>query len=117
MRRSWAFTSFGGVVTLLALGTATSGSKAAGNLGPPSMPVANTADGLDLFSVRDEPRPLFASFLDEHESPAAVPSDEPCPGDMVEVEGDYCPQIEQHCLRWLDPKSKLQCAEFERTPG
>ena len=34
---------------------------------------------------------------------------------MVEVEGDYCPYVEQKCLRWLDPATKLQCAEFEKT--
>ncbi|MGH7295369.1 MAG: formylglycine-generating enzyme family protein, partial [Polyangiaceae bacterium] len=32
---------------------------------------------------------------------------------MVEVEGDYCPYVEEKCARWLDPATKLQCAEFE----
>ncbi|MBV9945980.1 MAG: SUMF1/EgtB/PvdO family nonheme iron enzyme [Myxococcales bacterium] len=36
---------------------------------------------------------------------------------MVEVEGDYCPSVVQTCLRWLDPETKLQCAEFARTEG
>ena len=36
-----------------------------------------------------------------------------CPSDMVEVEGDYCPYVEEKCVRWLDPATKLQCAEFE----
>lgn len=40
-----------------------------------------------------------------------------CPGDMVEVSGDYCPRVEQTCLRWLDPDNPgvngpVQCAEF-----
>lgn len=35
-----------------------------------------------------------------------------CGKDMVEVEGDYCPYVYQRCLRWIDPKTKLQCAEF-----
>ena len=35
-----------------------------------------------------------------------------CPENMVEVEGDYCPYIEQKCLRWLDPETKMRCAEF-----
>jgi formylglycine-generating enzyme required for sulfatase activity len=32
---------------------------------------------------------------------------------MVEVEGDYCPVVEQKCVRWLDPESHMRCAEFE----
>lgn len=35
-----------------------------------------------------------------------------CPADMIEVVGDYCPSVEQRCLRWLDPDTKLRCAEF-----
>jgi hypothetical protein len=35
-----------------------------------------------------------------------------CPAGMLEVEGDYCPYVEQKCLRWLDPETKMRCAEF-----
>jgi sulfatase modifying factor 1 len=38
-----------------------------------------------------------------------------CPDEMVEVDGDYCPVAVQKCLRWLDPTTKLQCAEFDRS--
>jgi formylglycine-generating enzyme required for sulfatase activity len=34
---------------------------------------------------------------------------------MVEVEGDFCPFVEQKCLRWLDPETKMRCAEFAPT--
>jgi formylglycine-generating enzyme required for sulfatase activity len=44
--------------------------------------------------------------------PSPLEGTDSCPGDMVEVEGDYCPYIVQKCLHWLDPKTKLQCAEF-----
>lgn len=39
---------------------------------------------------------------------------EHCPADMVEVEGDYCPELAQKCVRWLDsPKKEVRrCAEF-----
>ena len=30
-----------------------------------------------------------------------------CAAGMVEVEGDYCPFIEQKCLRWLDPEPTI----------
>jgi sulfatase-modifying factor enzyme 1 len=37
-----------------------------------------------------------------------------CAGDMVEVSGEYCPDIEQPCLRWLpeEPATPKRCAEF-----
>jgi hypothetical protein len=38
-----------------------------------------------------------------------------CPSGMVDVEGDYCPWVEQKCLRWLDPETKMRCAEFAPT--
>jgi Sulfatase-modifying factor enzyme 1 len=40
---------------------------------------------------------------------------EACRAGMVEVEGAYCPALEQKCLRWLDPEMKLRCAEFDVT--
>jgi hypothetical protein len=38
-----------------------------------------------------------------------------CAKGMVEVEGDYCPYLEQKCMRWLDPETKQRCAEFAPT--
>jgi sulfatase modifying factor 1 len=40
-----------------------------------------------------------------------------CPEGMVEVEGDYCPALEQKCLRWVDPETTVprRCAEFAPT--
>ncbi|HEY2514990.1 MAG TPA: SUMF1/EgtB/PvdO family nonheme iron enzyme [Polyangiaceae bacterium] len=36
--------------------------------------------------------------------PAASRNDrESCPAGMVLVEGEYCPNVEQRCLEWLDP--------------
>ncbi len=37
-----------------------------------------------------------------------------CPANMVEVEGDYCPTLEQTCLKWKDPEGTVprRCAEF-----
>lgn len=46
-----------------------------------------------------------------------------CPAEMVEVRGDYCPTVEQKCLKWLDedqsPEANggigpMRCAEFEQ---
>lgn len=35
-----------------------------------------------------------------------------CPEGMLLVEGEYCPNVDQRCLRWLDPDEQLRCAEF-----
>ncbi len=40
-----------------------------------------------------------------------------CGAGMLEVEGDYCPNVQQDCLRWLDPDTKMRCLEFAPTPG
>ena len=52
------------------------------------------------------PNPLEAAAGEAHSS---------CPTGMVDVEGDYCPWVEQKCLRWLDPETKMRCAEFAPT--
>jgi hypothetical protein len=38
-----------------------------------------------------------------------------CPESMLLVEGDYCLNVEQRCLEWLDPDEQLRCARFART--
>lgn len=40
-----------------------------------------------------------------------------CPAEMVLVEGEYCPVVEQVCLRWLDatgPYHDYRCGEYKR---
>jgi formylglycine-generating enzyme len=38
-----------------------------------------------------------------------------CPDGMVLVEGEYCPEPEHVCLRYLDPPGKFRrCGEYER---
>jgi hypothetical protein len=40
-----------------------------------------------------------------------------CGDNQVEVEGDYCPALEQKCVRWMDPETTVprRCAEFAPT--
>jgi hypothetical protein len=47
-------------------------------------------------------------------SPVLEPSGG-CAAGMVDIEGDYCPYLEQACLRWMDPETKQRCAEFAPT--
>jgi len=38
-----------------------------------------------------------------------------CLDGMLLVDGDYCPRVEQHCARWMDPPGKYheyRCAEY-----
>lgn len=45
---------------------------------------------------------------------AAKPADA-CPANMVLIEGEYCPELEQPCKRWLDPAGRyrhFRCAEY-----
>lgn len=58
-------------------------------------------------------------------APSAAPSpasssahDDACPSGMVLVEGDYCPDVEQHCLEWMDPPNDryahFRCAKYAK---
>lgn len=47
----------------------------------------------------------------------AAPTDTPatalsCPEDMNLVEGEYCTNVDQRCLRWIDEDTRTRCAEF-----
>ena len=48
---------------------------------------------------------------------AARKKDSACVDGMVEVEGDYCPSVEQTCLRYVatDKTFPRRCAEFAKT--
>jgi hypothetical protein len=118
MRRGKAFTVFGWFCAVLAMGTVSAQSLAAGNGPAPAVRPVATHDAklglLPLVANRDVP--LFGSFIKSGGSPGALPTGAACAPDMVEVEGDYCPYVEQKCARWLDPATKLQCAQFEPEP-
>jgi hypothetical protein len=46
-----------------------------------------------------------------------VPTAGACPANTVEVEGDYCPQLDQKCTKYIDPEGTFprRCAEFAPT--
>jgi formylglycine-generating enzyme len=58
---------------------------------------------------------LPGSAVKQSVSPVSGDGAQSCPENSVEVVGDYCPLLEQKCMRWLDPEMKLRCAEFETT--
>jgi sulfatase-modifying factor enzyme 1 len=48
---------------------------------------------------------LAVAIADHAPASVAVPkrSDDTCPAGMVLVDGEYCPEVEQRCLEWMDP--------------
>jgi formylglycine-generating enzyme len=120
MRRG-AFVRFGFLLVLLGVATSSVRSQAADTRGDgeqPSTPltvVSSPAEPSLVPLLATSQAALFGRFIRPGRVPEVLPSSEGCPPDMVEVEGDYCPLVEQKCLRWLDPATKLQCAEFDKT--
>ena len=56
-------------------------------------------------------KPVFSRAV-EHAVTVATGG---CPTGMVEIAGNYCPDVEQHCLEWLDPPGKyraFRCAKY-----
>ena len=48
-------------------------------------------------------------------SPDPSPATSSCPAGMVDVEGDYCPDLpEQKCIKWVSTPG-LRCAEFAKS--
>ena len=83
-----------------------------------SASVTQAASAEDLLPVRRAkvaipPAPL--AFAHVNSAPVApVTTSGACPTNMVEVEGDYCPILEQRCIKWLDKEgtNPRRCAEF-----
>ena len=89
-----ALASIAGLLSIAALGV----------LAVPSAGAADKSAYLELHP-RQEP---------EHATVAPEPAP-PCPEGMALVSGDFCPRVEQRCLRWLDPPGRYhqyRCAEY-----
>jgi sulfatase modifying factor 1 len=91
---------------------------------PPAATSTPLAQGVTGGSTRSSGWQLFAatpaaigpslSMASLASLAAAHPSERAaaCPSDMIEVEGDHCPYVQQNCLRWIDPTKHMRCAEF-----
>jgi hypothetical protein len=44
-----------------------------------------------------------------------IPITPSCPNGMVEILGEYCPNVKEVCLKWIDSEKEypMMCAEFE----
>jgi hypothetical protein len=128
MRRSRALVVFGALVAVLAVGTARakplSLARAHAGQAGSSLVLPRASSELELgsgllgydvaFRREHEDRAVFGALVRPGRQPDTAAAEGACGPDMVEVDGDYCPLVPQTCLRWLDPETKLQCAEFEQ---
>jgi hypothetical protein len=107
-----------GVMLAGVLGTILfSGKAPPGQLGGVAVADASEAGDVDWAS-EDVSEPaaktdVLASLGLKPSQTGVGPAASSCAQGMVEVEGDYCPNVEQKCIRWLDPETKMRCAEFE----
>jgi len=117
MRRSWALLSFGSLLLVLAVATVSPRSQAAGVWQPldavGELPPLPTHE-LELLPRLAAHGALFGSFARPNSEAQRLEGTDACRPGMLEVEGDFCPQVEQVCLRWLDSEHKFQCAEFAK---
>jgi sulfatase modifying factor 1 len=63
------------------------------------------------------PAPVASSSLEVELADARTVQPQHCPWGMVLVEGDYCPRVQQDCLKWADDPPPLQnrrCLQFAR---
>ncbi len=115
MKRSTFGALVFGIVVVSVCGGQSTRTVSVAHAGPAVEGVGGRAP-LDLWLSPAAPEVLPANGIKLSATPAPVDAAESsCPEGMVEVEGDYCPALEQRCLRWLDPESKLRCAEFAPT--
>lgn len=96
------------VTALLGLAMRSPASPAAG-------PAASHAPVPTLGSARDEPRERDPDPAPKESSARSVKS-ATCASGMVLVDGEYCPEPEQVCLKWLDPPpyDNLRCGEYQK---
>jgi sulfatase-modifying factor enzyme 1 len=111
--RTWVLLGF---LTTVAVATVSVRSQAANSTsfiaGTGPVDPAGWVQLLPLLAKQDT---VFGRFIAPGAPPASRPAEGACAPDMVDVEGEYCPYAQQRCLRWLDPETRLQCAEFEKT--
>ncbi|HEX4445334.1 MAG TPA: SUMF1/EgtB/PvdO family nonheme iron enzyme, partial [Polyangiaceae bacterium] len=75
-------------------------------------PTAKDGPDARLAMRRDDER--TTAMLDTR---ANAPAPAACAEGMTLVEGDFCPRVEQRCLRWMDPPGRFheyRCAEYAR---
>ena len=68
--------------------------------------------------VADVDPPNDVTAVEPTVAMAKAPTATACPADMVLIEGTYCPDVRQTCLRWLDEGKfwNFRCAVYAKEP-
>ncbi len=112
---------FGSVLLLVGLTVvvAPSGETAAQDAEPPVAHEAQPSRSASHALVPASPAAALPANagLKGIATPAAGPERGHCSDGQVEVDGDYCPLLEQKCVRWMDPETTVprRCSEFAPT--
>jgi hypothetical protein len=108
------------VAVVAAAGACNHAAAGTGVEGPPlsRLAAAPTAEPPTSASADTAPVPhlALASLAKDPSSPSDPPSSEhpTCADGMVLVDGDYCTEVREDCLEWIDPPTKqfARCAKF-----
>jgi formylglycine-generating enzyme len=86
-------------------------------LGSVEEPPASAAGTAIPASTSAPSSPSTPSASQSSQSPTTAPATSgACGAGMVLVDGEYCPDVEQTCLKWIDPPpyQNLRCGEYAK---
>ena len=111
-----------GILISMVMGTALFGTTSSpaspsgsGNAADPSSTTLATVGAVGDLRASLGVKPTVSPSQQSGRGAQELAANGSCPENMIEVDGDYCPTLEQKCLRWLDPETKMRCAEFAPT--
>lgn len=86
------------------------GAAATGGRAPSAVSLSQSAQGGVAKEAPDPASAPTPGVSTQANAPSA------CGAGMVLVDGDYCPDVEQVCVKWLDPPpyANLRCAEYAK---
>ena len=80
--------------------------------------IASTDPPVGNASVQVATLPATMPVPAEKSAKKVDPDANACPAGMVLVDGEYCPEVEQKCLEWMDPPTsryhEFRCARYEK---
>jgi len=82
---------------------------------PPVSSAGSEEQTADALTVPQSP--TLVAVLPTLNVPQVLKAEEPksCPDGMILVDGEYCPEVEQRCLKYMDPPGRFEffrCAEY-----
>jgi hypothetical protein len=97
-------------IVLLVLGSACTRAQ------PARREVEHSPIGAATLAIATMPTAL-AQPAEKNATPAETKGPASCPSGMLLVEGEYCPEVEEKCLEWMDPPSsryhQFRCAHYD----